>query len=624
VGPTPASTPTNGSLPTLRRAFFVGDVLRRDDVARLTALAPAVRVVNYYGSTETQRAVSYHAVAEDPRDEPKEVIPLGRGIPGVQLLVRDAAGGLCGIGEVGEIWLRSPHVAAGYLGDEALTAERFVANPWTGDPADRLYRTGDLGRYRPDGTVEPAGRADQQVKVRGFRVELGEVEAALTAHSAVRQAVVVAREDDPGDARLVAYLIADAPSGATADADALRAHLRELLPVYMVPSAFVALDAFPLTGTGKVDRRALPEPEAVEAAAAYEPPRTEAEATMAEAWAEVLGVSRVGRADDFFALGGHSLLAVRLMARVRERTGREVPLAEMFRSPTLAAFAAAVEGARSGAGGSPLVTLRAEGTRPPLFCVHPAGGTVFRYADLARHLGDDQPVHAFQAVGVADGAEPLETVDAMAARYLDAMREARPHGPYVVAGWSAGGVVALEMARRLRAEGEAVPLLVLFDAIVPRPERVRAAPHDVELYCRYARDLGGAGEARLSALSAALAAVPEDARLGALADWIAREEIPIPDATLEQIARTVRVFRTTVAAVDAHRPAPYDGDALLLVAAEGSPGAGGHGPEALAESWRPLLTGRLAVRTVPGTHAAMMSEPNVRAVAREVAAALDG
>jgi thioesterase domain-containing protein len=212
-------------------------------------------------------------------------------------------------------------------------------------------------------------------------------------------------------------------------------------------------------------------------------------------------------------------------------------------------------------------------------------------------------VHAFQAVGVADGAEPVETVDAMAARSLAAMREARPHGPYAIAGWSAGGVVALEMARRLRAAGDAVPLLVLFDAILPRPERVRTAPHDVELYFRYARDLGGADEARLAALASELAALPEGGRLRGLAAWIEREGVPIPDATLEQIGRTVRVFRATVAAVDAHRPAPYDGDALLLVAAEGSPGPSGHGPGALAEAWPGVVTGRLDVRTVPGTHA---------------------
>ncbi|WP_420129158.1 non-ribosomal peptide synthetase [Longimicrobium sp.] len=252
-----ADTAEDERMVSLRRAFFVGDVLRRGDVQRLTALAPKLRVVNYYGSTETQRAVSYHVV--DPGTEQKEIIPLGRGIPGVQLLVRNAADQRAGIGELGEIWLRSPHLAAGYLGDEALSASRFVANPWTDDPRDRLYRTGDLGRYRPDGVVEPMGRADQQVKVRGFRVELGEVESALASHAAIREAAVIVREKGAGDRRLVAYWV-PAEGSAEPDTASLRTHLKALLPEYMVPATYVRLDRLPLTANGKLDRRALPEP----------------------------------------------------------------------------------------------------------------------------------------------------------------------------------------------------------------------------------------------------------------------------------------------------------------------------------------------------------------------------
>ena len=331
-------------IPTLHRAFFVGDVLRRADVARLTALAPALNVVNYYGSTETQRAVSYHEV--DAAHEPKEVIPLGRGLPGVQLLVRSASGAVAGIGEVGEIWMRSPHLAAGYLNDPALAAERFVVNPWTGDPRDRLYRTGDLGRYRPDGEVEPLGRADQQVKVRGFRVELGEVESALAAHPAVREAAVLARDAAGGDRRLVAWWV---PASETAEVDgpALRAHLRALLPEFMIPAAYVRLDRLPLTQNGKLDRRALPEPEpAVADDAVTAAPRTPAEELVAGLWAEVLRTERVGIHDDFFALGGHSLLATRLLARVQDAFGVALPLRALFEGPTVAQLAQRVDALR--------------------------------------------------------------------------------------------------------------------------------------------------------------------------------------------------------------------------------------------------------------------------------------
>ncbi|HEY7768488.1 amino acid adenylation domain-containing protein [Longimicrobium sp.] len=337
-----ADAPERERIPNLHRAFFVGDVLRRADVQRLTALAPNLRVVNYYGSTETQRAVSYHEV--DPTAEQKEIIPLGRGLPGVQLLVRNASGEIAGVGEVGEIWMRSPHLAAGYLGDEELSASRFIPNPWTGDPADRLYRTGDLGRYRPDGEVEPLGRADQQVKVRGFRVELGEVESALTSHPALKEAAVITREAGADDRRLVAYWV-PVEGSVEPDAAALRAHLKALLPEYMVPSAYVRLDRLPLTANGKLDRRALPEPEAAASDAGLVEPRTVTERMIAEIWMEVLEVERVGVEDDFFGLGGHSLKAAQVLARISRMLEVELPLRVLFESPTVAGLAAAVEAA---------------------------------------------------------------------------------------------------------------------------------------------------------------------------------------------------------------------------------------------------------------------------------------
>jgi amino acid adenylation domain-containing protein len=328
-----------GSMPRLRRAFFVGDVLVRGDVARLHRLAPNVTVVNYYGSTETQRAVSYHVVDPDAATA-KPVVPLGRGIPGVQLLVRGANGALAGIGELGEVWLRSPHVALGYRGDAELTIARFVPNPWTNEAGDGMYRTGDLGRYGPDGEVEPAGRADQQVKVRGFRIELGEVEAALGSHAAVREAIVMARGE--GDAkRLVAWLT---PAGEPPATREMRDHLRTLLPDFMVPSAFVWLDALPLTPNGKVDRRALPDPETPSTAERVEP-RTVTERVIAEIWTEVLGVENVGVEDDFFVLGGHSLRATQVLARIAQRLEVELPLRVLFATPTVAGLAAAVEAA---------------------------------------------------------------------------------------------------------------------------------------------------------------------------------------------------------------------------------------------------------------------------------------
>jgi amino acid adenylation domain-containing protein len=327
------------AVPSLRRVLLVGDALTRLDVARIRSLAPQVVCVNLYGSTETQRAVAYHAVedAGTAGEHAKQVLPLGRGMPGVQLLVINPAGGLAGVGELGEIAVRSPHLALGYLGDEALTADRFRANPFTGAAGDRIYRTGDLGRYLPDGEVTFAGRADQQVKIRGFRIEPAEIEATLGAQPGLREAVVVAREDG-GERRLVAYVVPER-EGAV-QVPALRQALRERLPAYMVPADFVLLERLPLTPNGKVSRRALPAPvpQPAEAPAAAAP-STDLEREIAVVWREVLGRAAVGVEDNFFDLGGHSLLLVRLHARLQQVLQREIPLLDLFAHPTVRAQA---------------------------------------------------------------------------------------------------------------------------------------------------------------------------------------------------------------------------------------------------------------------------------------------
>ena len=333
-------------LPALRYVFLVGDVLTRRDVARLQRLAPSVTCVNLYGSTETQRAVGYHVVAPaapvsasgEQRD--KEILPLGRGMKDVQLLVRNRAGQRAGIGELGEIALRSPHLARGYLGDEAGTAQRFLVNPATGEPGDRLYLTGDLGRYLPDGEVAFAGRADTQVKIRGFRIELGEIESQLGRFPGVREAVVLATEESGAGRRLVAYMVPEPGTLVSTVAD-LRGRLKAVLPAYMVPSAFVLLPRMPLTPNGKIDRRALLALEAAqpERDAAYRAPQTQAEILIAGILREVLGVERVGAEDNFFDLGGNSLLLLQVQSRLQTAFHHEVPVLELFSNPTVGTLA---------------------------------------------------------------------------------------------------------------------------------------------------------------------------------------------------------------------------------------------------------------------------------------------
>ncbi len=333
------------SLPALRRVFLVGDILTRRDVARLRRLAPGVSCVNLYGSTETQRAVGYHVVApveiasSDARD--KEILALGRGMRDVQLLVRNGMGEGAGIGEIGEIAVRSPHLSRGYLGDAASTALKFVTNPATGEAGDRLYLTGDLGRYLPDGEVAFAGRADTQVKIRGFRIEPGEIEAQLGRIQGVREAVVVATENGGAGSRLVAFVVPEPGALGTLSAGDLRDRLKEVLPAYMVPSGLLFLATLPLTPNAKVDRRDLLRLAGAqrEEAADFRAPRTEAEVLIAGILREVLGVERIGAEDNFFDLGGNSLLLLQVQARVQAAFRRELAVLDLFANPTVSALA---------------------------------------------------------------------------------------------------------------------------------------------------------------------------------------------------------------------------------------------------------------------------------------------
>jgi amino acid adenylation domain-containing protein len=353
AGPSSTAAATSGDTPlrSLRYACFGGDVLTTRDVSKLRALAPSATCVNFYGTTETPQAMGFFIIpnakeggqSHGPRqEEVRGRVPVGRGIADVQLVVLNDARQLVGIGEVGEIYVRTPYLTKGYIDDEALTQERFIPNPLTTSPGDRLYKTGDLARYLPDGNVEFLGRNDDQVKLRGFRIELGEIEAVLRQHPAVQEAVVIAREDTPGEKRLVAYVVADQqPGPGSSD---LRRFLQAKLPDYMVPAAFVRLDALPLTPNGKVDRRALPAPEGLrpELEAAYVAPTTEVERSIAAVWREVLGIDQVGIHDNFFNLGGHSLMALQVLSRLRRALRVELSVRVLFEAPTVAGLALAV------------------------------------------------------------------------------------------------------------------------------------------------------------------------------------------------------------------------------------------------------------------------------------------
>jgi acyl-coenzyme A synthetase/AMP-(fatty) acid ligase len=331
-----------GALPALEHVFLGGDRLTGDTVARLREVAPRAECVGFYGATETPQAMGWFRVPDAPdwtgAGRPPAT-PLGRGIGDVQLLVLGRGGLLAGVGELGEVTVRTPHLARGYLNDPGLTEQRFIACPFRRGSRDRLYRTGDLGRFAPDGTVDFYGRGDGQVKVRGYRVETGEVASALSRLPEVSNAAVAVQAGGAGDPRLVGYVVLRPGSSLTAAA--LRSQLAGTLPDYMVPASLVFLPSLPLTANGKLDLRALPAPGPAGDAASYEAPRTPAEQALARIWAELLDVEL---RDDFFALGGHSLLAMRVAARIKRELRVDLPLRAFFESPTVEGMARALEG----------------------------------------------------------------------------------------------------------------------------------------------------------------------------------------------------------------------------------------------------------------------------------------
>ena len=451
-------------IPSVRRVFFGGDLLRKRDIARTREFMPQAEIANLYNSSETQRGGGCKLFRKESADAEKDIPPLGHGIKDVQLLVMNASGKMAGIGELGEIWVRSPHLARGYIGDDKLSNERFIVNPFTGKENDRIFRTGERGRYLPDGEVEYVSRGENQVSIRGFRVELGEIESVLKSYPAISEAVVSFLES-PTD-RLVAYLVARRT--CVISADEIRVFLKTRLPSYMIPAAFMIMDSLPITATGKVDRCKLP---MVDLASRGEEealvlPRTSLEKEIACVWTNLLGLEKVGIHDDFFELGGHSLLAVRLFAQIEKGFGKKLPLSTLFQGATVAQLANIVSRSAPANGSTSLVTIQPEGTKLPFFCVHDLFGDVLCYMNLARYLGQDQPFYALLARGLDGTEEPFTDIKSMAAHYIEEIQTVQPAGPYALGGLCLGGVVAFEMAQQLRAKGEAVAMVALLDSAV--------------------------------------------------------------------------------------------------------------------------------------------------------------
>jgi pristinamycin I synthase-3/4 len=423
------------------------------------------RLINGYGPTETTVCATLHDFEFEALGDP----PIGKPIANKRIYILDRYGEPVPTGVIGELYIGGVGVARGYLNRPELTAERFVADSFVGGTA-RMYRTGDLGRWLPNGNIEFAGRSDDQVKIRGFRIEPSEIEAHIASYPTVREAAVIVREDEPGEKRLVAYYTQWPDK--TVKLDGLRAQLRSALPEHMVPAAYVMLEIFPLTPNGKLDRRALPIPEGdAYGRHEYEPPEGEIERALARLWEELIGVKRAGRRDHFFKLGGHSLLAVRFVDRAAQ-CGLNVSLADLFESPTIDGLAACIASGRARTREASALALRASaaGDERPLFLVHDGMGLLLYAHMLAPLLNVDMSVYGLPALTFDDTSTDL--VERSASKMIEMMRAVQPKGPYRIAGWSFGGLLAYEIGAQLLDQQESVEFLGLLDA-----------PHSMHGYC---------------------------------------------------------------------------------------------------------------------------------------------
>jgi amino acid adenylation domain-containing protein len=627
-------------LPALQTIIVAGEACSPDLVARW---APNRHFFNAYGPTEATVCATIAECTPQQRQP-----PIGRPIANTQIYILDRHLQPVPIGVPGELHIGGVGLARGYLNRPELTAEKFILNPFSdlglpivdfrsGDavqnPAfggtnvqskhsksSRLYKTGDLARYLPDGNIEFLGRIDRQVKIRGFRIELGEIETLLRQHPVVLACVIIARKD-PFGKRLVAYVVPQ--DGIAIDRQQLRDYLKERLPDYMMPSAFMMLDALPLTPNGKVAHDALPAPASDTSTEpeAFVAPRDSLELQLVQIWEEVLNVRPIGVTDNFFDIGGHSLLAVRLMALIQERFGQELPLSTLFQCGTIEQLATILRSSPS-VPWSPLVAIQRTGSKPPFFCAHPIGGNVLGYVDLGRHLAPEQPFYGLQAPGVDGQREPYTQIPDLAAYYIEAIRGLQMSGPYFLGGHSFGGLVAFEMARQLKQQGHEVALLTLMDTPAPIKGEIPEVNDDAMWLVKRAKALERFFGKKLLVSYEELRLLEPEEQFNYFLEKLRRTNLIPPDAGQQLIRRILQVQKASHQALVSYVPQVYLGRITLLraseVLAEDSGGVFSQSFRDRGLGWGELTTEPIKIHDVPGNHITMLANPHVQVLAEQL------
>ncbi|TAE74611.1 MAG: non-ribosomal peptide synthetase [Verrucomicrobia bacterium] len=602
------------SLTGLRQLIAGGDVLSVPHVRRALELLPTTRLINGYGPTENTTFTTCHSIVAS--DAEGTSIPIGRPIANTTVVILDDSGRLLPVGIPGELHTGGDGLALGYHGDAALTAEKFIQHPNFG----RLYKTGDLCRRLADGRIEFIGRRDHQVKVRGFRIELGEIEAVLASHPEVRQSKVAVRGRGAETKRILAWATVDRDSHL--DAPTLDAWLAERLPSFLRPNGVAIVPAFPITPNGKIDAAALPDPAQAASSKAHAtaPPANDLEQALATLWCELLGIAKVGRDDDFFALGGHSLMALRLFSRLHRDFGHTLPLAALLTHPTIARLATLLTPEHQStqiAGGNKglLVTLKQEGDATPLFCVHGGDGGVLFYRRLAELAAYDGPLHAIEARALSDsGPIPKSSVEETAAAYLSEILAIQAHGPFRLAGYSFGGIVAHEMACQLVGRGHQVDFLGLFDTQNPVAPAKRLSP-----FGRFTTFWRQQAHLPLATKFARLRSrIAEGIRTHHRVKQEVATAIAHGPAEAHSDLRRIQVREENWRATQQYHPRPFAGKITLFKAMTAN--------DKIAwpkdYGWTELAKGGLDIIPVPGQHLSIFDEAHIQELATALSTSL--
>jgi amino acid adenylation domain-containing protein len=628
-----------------RALILGGEVLPTSLLEQIEELGSHCEVYNHYGPTETTIGVLVNPLGVLGARESEKAgvtVPLGSPIANTEVYVLDQRMQVVPVGITGELYVGGAGLAMGYVQQGGQTAAQFVPHPYSKRAGARLYRTGDLARYSEEGKIEFVSRRDSQVKLRGYRIELAEIEVLLRQHPNVHDSAVVLHENLPGVPHLIGFIVPQKlPVPTKKD---LQDFLRQYLPEYMVPPTFVYLKFLPLTANGKVDRHQLITPERdknnrlsflidlTSESRIIMQPRDTFEMQLLQIWEDILERQPISIFDDFFNLGGHSLLAVRLISRLSRQFKQNLDLATLFQHPTIAQLAVVLRQQTTSEETIPLVAIQPQGSRPPFFCVHPAGGTAFCYINLARCLGPDQPFYGLQTPDQSHTGKALGTVEEMATHYLVALQRVQPRGPYLLGGWSAGGIIAFEIAQQLQRQGNEVGVLAIIDSSMPNSQ-MRAKAIEEEI------DLGDAGVIK-ELLHHFKITVPDDFYQCELDEQLhyvteqAKKANAIPiDTSLELVRRYTHIMMLNKHITHYYAPQSYpnkidyfascDSMEQTTVLSEREDKVGTARQQDRLQSWCELAKGGLEVHLIPGNHLDIVEEPNVQVLAKVLRGCID-